>query len=78
MANRRVQPLSKGKSKRTVRVSVSIPEAHYTDMEYIAQNQHVSLSWVVSDAVQKYLLTRCPLLENTEVVQTNKSEDDES
>ncbi len=76
METRRVQPRTKEKSKRMVRVSISLPEAHYTDLESIAQNFRVSLSWVVRDAIQKYLKIHSPLLADKKDLQINKSEDE--
>lgn len=61
MANRRVQSSAES-SERTVRASVSFPEDQYAELERIAQDQRVSLAWVVREAVQSYLVTRWPLL----------------
>jgi hypothetical protein len=61
MANRRVQSYA-APAERTVRASVSFPEDQYAELERIAQNQRVSLAWVVREAVQSYLVTRWPLL----------------
>lgn len=60
MANRRVQSLSAAPAECTVRASVSFPEDQYAELERIAVEQRVSLSWVVRDAVQSYLVTRMP------------------
>lgn len=62
MANRRVQSYT-APAKRTVRASVSFPEDQYAELERIAQEQRVSLAWVVREAVQTYLVQRWPLLE---------------
>lgn len=61
MANRRVQSYT-APAERTVRASVSFPEDQYTELERIAQEQRVSLAWVVREAVQTYLVQRWPLL----------------
>ena len=57
MANRRVQSYT-APAERTVRASVSFPEDQYAELERIAQEQRVSLAWVVRDAVQTYLVQR--------------------
>jgi len=62
MANRRV-PSYTAPAERTVRASVSFPEDQYAELERIAQEQRVSLAWVVREAVQTYLVKRCPSLE---------------
>lgn len=69
MANRRIQSYT-APAERTVRASVSFPEDQYTELERIAQEQRVSLAWVVREAVQSYLVTKWPLLES-EAVMTN-------
>lgn len=46
-----------------MRASVSFPEDQYAELERIAQEQRVSLAWVVREAVQTYLVQRWPLLE---------------
>jgi len=64
MATRRT--FSPGVPKeKTVRASISFPETHYAQLERIAQNQRVSLAWVVREAVQSYIAGRWPLLENS-------------
>lgn len=73
MANRRVQSYS-APAERTVRASVSFPEDQYAELERIAQDQRVSLAWVVRDAVQTYLVQRWPLLKGE--VSTTKSDDE--
>lgn len=65
MANRRVQS-GAAPADRTVRASVSFPEDQYVELERIAERQRVSLAWVVREAVQNYLVTRWPLLEQPE------------
>ncbi len=62
MANRRVQSYT-APAERTVRASVSFPEDQYAELERIAQDQRVSLAWVVREAVQTYLVQRWPLLD---------------
>ena len=47
-----------------MRASVSFPEDQYAELERIAQDQRVSLAWVVREAVQTYLVQRWPLLES--------------
>lgn len=69
MANRKIQSYSTP-AENTVRISVSFPEDQYAELELIAQQQRVSLAWVVREAVQSYLVTRWPLLDQTK--NTNK------
>lgn len=72
MANRRVRSYT-APAERTVRASVSFPEDQYSELERIADQQRVSLAWVVREAVQTYLVTRWPLLEQAEGSHTNKT-----
>ena len=73
MANRRIQSYS-APAENTVRASVSFPEDQYAELERIALQQRVSLAWVVREAVQTYLVTRWPLLEQTDSSLTNTDE----
>lgn len=73
MANRRVRSYT-APAERTVRASVSFPEDQYSELERIADQQRVSLAWVVREAVQNYLVTRWPLLEPTDSVPANNNE----
>lgn len=70
MANRRIQSYT-APAENTVRASVSFPEDQYAELELIAQQQRVSLAWVVREAVQTYLVTRWPLLEQAKAPLTN-------
>lgn len=65
MANRRVRSYT-APAERTVRASVSFPEDQYSELERIAEQQRVSLAWVVREAVQAYLVARWPLFERSE------------
>lgn len=73
MANRRIQSYT-APAENTVRASVSFPEDQYVELERIAQQQRVSLAWVVREAVQTYLVTRWPLLAQTDGSLTNTDE----
>jgi metal-responsive CopG/Arc/MetJ family transcriptional regulator len=46
----------------TTRLSVSFPSELYQTLEQIAQQQKVSVAWVVRDAADKYVSDRWPLL----------------
>lgn len=70
MANRRIRSYA-APAERTVRASVSFPEDQYSELERIADQQRVSLAWVVREAVQSYLVTRWPLLEQGNSSPTN-------
>ncbi|MCL4680790.1 MAG: ribbon-helix-helix protein, CopG family [Rhodocyclaceae bacterium] len=72
MANRRVRSYT-APAERTVRASVSFPEDQYSELERIADQQRVSLAWVVREAVQNYLVTRWPLLEPTDSAPANNN-----
>jgi metal-responsive CopG/Arc/MetJ family transcriptional regulator len=51
-----------GSHERTVRASISFPEEQYHVLERIAEENKVSLAWVVRDAIDSYLKSRWPLL----------------
>lgn len=57
MANRRLQSAT-ALSEQTVRATISFPELEYSELERIAQDQRVSLAWVVREAVEQYLSKR--------------------
>lgn len=57
MANRRVQASAKN-NERTVRASISFTEEQYVELEHLATVRHVSLAWIVREAVQQYLSER--------------------
>lgn len=46
---------------RMVRRSVSLPADECAELERIANDKRVSISWVVRDAVSQYLASRTPL-----------------
>ena len=48
--------------ERTVRASISFPEQQYQFLERIAEENKVSLAWVVRDAIDNYLKSKWPLL----------------
>ena len=52
-----------GVHERTIRASISFPEEQYQIMERIAAENKVSLAWVVRDAIDGYLKSRWPLLQ---------------
>lgn len=61
----KAKPLD-GKKKKaapraSVRASVSFPSEMHETLEIIAQEKKVSLSWVVREAVEKYLADKWPL-----------------
>lgn len=70
MANRRVRSYT-APAERTVRASVSFPKDQYSELERIADQQRVSLAWVVREAVQTYLVTRWPQPGQAEASPTN-------
>lgn len=48
--------------KDTVRTSVSLPREHYNILASVAEQNRVSVAWVVRDAVARYVEDRWPLL----------------
>lgn len=48
--------------KDTVRTSVSLPREHYSILASVAEQNRVSVAWVVRDAVARYVEDRWPLL----------------
>ncbi len=47
---------------RAKRASVSLPPEVYTTIEALATQKKVSVSWIVRDAIEKYLTDQWPLL----------------
>lgn len=45
----------------STRITVSFPDDHYAQLVRIAEQKDVSASWVVRDAVKKYLTADVPL-----------------
>lgn len=54
------------KEKKTVRMSVTVAEGDYRDIESIAQRKKVSVAWVIREAVERYLAREFPLFRETE------------
>jgi metal-responsive CopG/Arc/MetJ family transcriptional regulator len=59
------------KSKRvraaqTRRTSVSFPADLYQTLERIAEEQKLSVAWIIRDATEKYVRDRWPLLDASE------------
>ncbi|MDD9982308.1 MAG: ribbon-helix-helix domain-containing protein [Gammaproteobacteria bacterium] len=48
--------------KGTVRTSVSLPREHYELLASLAEENRVSVAWMVRDAVARYVEVRWPLL----------------
>lgn len=49
-------------SKRMTRMSVGFPPELFQTLEKIADEQKVSVAWIVRDAAEKYVSDRWPLL----------------
>ena len=49
-------------TEKSVRTSVSLPKEHYSILASIAEQNRVSVAWVVRDAVARYIEDRWPLL----------------
>jgi metal-responsive CopG/Arc/MetJ family transcriptional regulator len=43
------------------RLSVSFPEGYYEALQRLADQKHVSVSWVIRDAVRAYVEAESPL-----------------
>lgn len=52
----------KAPTEKTVRTSVSLPREHYNILASVAEQNRVSVAWVVRDAVARYVEDRWPLL----------------
>ena len=48
--------------RETVRTSISLPREHYNILASVAEQNRVSVAWVVRDAVARYVEERWPLL----------------
>lgn len=59
--------VQKKKAKSSVaparRTSVTFPGELYRTLEHIADQQKLSVAWVIRDAAEKYVSDRWPLLE---------------
>ncbi len=44
-----------------VRLSITIPAEDYSDIRTAADQKHVSIAWVVRDALRQYLKDQAPL-----------------
>ena len=49
-------------AERSIRASISIPKEQYSVLEKIAEENRVSLAWVVRDAIDSYLKSKWPAL----------------
>jgi metal-responsive CopG/Arc/MetJ family transcriptional regulator len=49
-------------SKRMKRMSVGFPHELFATLEQIAEQQKVSVGWIIRDAAEKYVSDRWPLL----------------
>jgi predicted transcriptional regulator len=45
----------------TVRASASVPKDDYVELQRIAEQKRVSVSWVICDAIDRYLTNEQPL-----------------
>jgi metal-responsive CopG/Arc/MetJ family transcriptional regulator len=53
---------SRAAEKSMTRTSVGFPPDLYRTLEQIAEQQKVSVGWIVRDAAEKYVADRWPLL----------------
>ena len=53
--------------KRPTRITVTLPPENYELLVRMAKNKKVSASWVVRDAVEKYLTADVPLLKQASI-----------
>ena len=61
MAETVAKTLRPDPEKETVRTSVSLPREHYDILASVAEQNRVSVAWVVRDAVARYVEDRWPL-----------------
>lgn len=52
------------------RITVSVPTPEYEHLLRVAESKRVSMSWVVRDAVEKYLSADMPLFAQAEKTST--------
>ncbi len=59
---------SKRPESRTsgTRITVTVPPHHYEEIVRKAKNKRVSASWIVRDALERYLADDMPLFANKE------------
>lgn len=62
MADTSATPDNAAAERDTVRTSVSLPREHYDILASVAEQNRVSVAWVVRDAVARYVEQRWPLL----------------
>jgi len=48
-------------SERMRRTTFSLPQEFYEDLEKIAESKRVAVSWVIRDAIEKYISEMHPL-----------------
>jgi hypothetical protein len=51
-----------GDAKKATRITVTLPQEDYEVVVRMAKNKKVSTSWIVRDAVDKYIAGDIPLL----------------
>ncbi len=54
------------KDSGSLRITVTLPPEHYREIVRQAKNKRVSASWIVRDAVEKYLTADIPLFVKSE------------
>lgn len=45
----------------TIRISITLPSEHHSELLLLAKDKRVSLAWVVREAVERYLDDQAPL-----------------
>lgn len=50
-----------GESSKTSRTTITIPQEDHALLVHLAETKHVSLAWVVRDAIRSYLDQQTPL-----------------
>ena len=58
MPVRRTQRVKRAKTRR---ISVSLSAEHYAELQRLAEQNRVSLAWVVRDAIDRYIAAEAPL-----------------
>jgi hypothetical protein len=59
-------PQANREISRAPRITITLPREHYGEIVQRAKTKRVSASWIVRDAVEKYLSADIPLFANNE------------
>jgi hypothetical protein len=60
------KPTIAAQAEGVTRITVSVPNPDYERLQRVAESKRVSMSWVVRDAVERYLTADMPLFAKEE------------